>query len=53
MLGGYILNDNEMIDDLFLRVKGKNYKTEEDYELNGGFEKFRINEIEVYSVEMN
>lgn len=26
MLGGYILNDNEMIDDLFLRVKGKNYK---------------------------
>ena len=30
--------------------KGKNYNTEEDYELNGGERTFKIKEIEVYEV---
>ena len=47
------INDNAFENGGTTDLKGKNYKTEEDYELNGGFEKFRINEIEVYSVEMN
>ena len=32
--------------------KGVNYYTKEDYELTGGFEKFEVKEIEVYSVEL-
>ena len=32
--------------------KGLNYKTEEDYELTGGLNKFDVKDIEVYSVEL-
>ena len=32
--------------------KGVNYDTDEDYELTGGFEKFMIKDLEVYSIEM-
>jgi hypothetical protein len=32
--------------------KEKNYETQEDYELTGGFKKFEVKEIEVYSVEL-
>ena len=32
--------------------KGLNYKTKEDYELTGGLQKYEIQEIEVYGVEL-
>ena len=47
-----IINDNAFENGGTTDLKEKNYKTEEDYELNGGFEEFKIKEIEVYSVEM-
>ena len=31
--------------------RGANYNTQEDYELTGGLKKFKVKEIEVYSVE--
>ena len=33
--------------------KGKNYNTEEDFELTGGEENFKVKDIEVYSIELN
>ena len=32
--------------------KGMNYKTEENYELTGGLQKFEIKDLEVYSVDL-
>jgi hypothetical protein len=32
--------------------KGVNYNTKEDYELTGGYKRFNVKEIEVYSVEL-
>ena len=33
--------------------KGKNYSTEEDFELTGGEENFQVKDIEVYNIELN
>jgi len=46
-----------IFDDFFTNggttfEKGLNYKTEEDYELTGGLNKFDVKDIEVYSVEL-
>ena len=36
----------------FTCEKGKNYKTNEDFELTGGLEQFEVEEIEVYNVDL-
>lgn len=46
----------KIYDDAFTRggktaLKGANYKTNEDYELSGGLEKYNIKEIEVFEVK--
>ena len=46
-----------IFDDFFTNggttfEKGVNYNTKEDYELTGGYKRFNVKEIEVYSVEL-
>ena len=46
-----------IFDDFFINggttfEKGVSYNTQEDYELTGGYKKFNVKEIEVYSVEL-
>ena len=46
----------KIYDDAFIRggetaLKGVNYKTNEDYELSGGLEKYNVKEIEVFEVK--
>jgi hypothetical protein len=46
----------KIYDDAFIRggetaLKGANYRTNEDYELSGGLEKFNVKEIEVFEVK--
>jgi len=47
-----IFNDDAFTQGGTTYLKGKNYQTEEDYELNGGNQKFNIKEIEVYEIEL-
>ena len=46
------INDDAFTQGGTTYLKGKNYQTEEDYELNGGNQKFNIKEIEVYEIEL-
>ena len=46
------INDDAFSNGGTTYLKGQNYQTKEDYELNGGNQEFKIKEIEVYDVEL-
>ena len=52
----FIVYQIKIYDDAFTKggetaLKGANYKTNEDYELSGGLEKYNVKEIEVFEVK--
>ena len=47
------INDDAFTNNGSTYRKNETYQTEEDFELNGGNEFFKIKEIEVYSIELD
>ena len=55
-LGPVFVNQIKLLDNFFLQggctnKKGKTFETKEDFEINGGAEKFGVKEVEVYYVK--